>query len=60
MKRPLLESEKNFLKCAFLMLVCSIMFFYMGKTNFGIVCAVIAVVFAVITVVMYVKNDSRK
>jgi hypothetical protein len=60
MKRPLLESEKNFLKCAVLMLICAIAFFCMGKSEFGIGCGVLAVIFAAVGISMYIKDDSGK
>ncbi len=63
MKRPLLETEKNFLKCAVLMLIAGIGLLAMGKNNFGIGTIVLGVVFAICAVVSIIKNkdeDNKK
>lgn len=62
MKRPLLETEKNFLKCAGLMLVAGIGLVMMGENTFGIGTIVLGVVFAICAVVSIVKDkgDEKK
>lgn len=59
MKRPLLESEKNFLKCAFIMLVVGISLIALGKQSGGIICIAIAAVFAVVAIYMIVKENKK-
>ena len=60
MKRPLLETEKNFLKCAGLMLVAGIGLVVMGENSVGIGTIVLGVVFAGCAVVSIVKNKDDK
>ena len=61
MKRPLLETEKNFLVCAGLMLVAGIGLVMMGENAFGIGTIVLGVVFGICAVISIVKNkDNNK
>ena len=60
MKRPLLETEKNFLVCAVLMLIAGIGLIMMGENTFGIGTIVLGVVFAICAVVSIVKNKDDK
>lgn len=60
MKRPLLETEKNFLKCAGLMLVAGIGLVVMGENSIGIGTIVLGVVFAGCAVVSIFKNKDDK
>lgn len=61
MKRPLLETEKNFLVCAGLMLVAGIGLVMMGENAFGIGTIGLGVVFGICAVVSIVKNkDNNK
>ncbi|MBE5933493.1 MAG: hypothetical protein E7263_08755 [Lachnospiraceae bacterium] len=60
MKRPLLETEKNFLVCAGLMLVAGVGLVMMGENSFGIGTIVLGVVFGICTVVSIVKNKDDK
>ncbi len=60
MKRPLLETEKNFLVCAVLMLIAGIGLIAMGENNFGIGTIVLGVVFAICAVVSIFKNKDDK
>jgi len=59
MKRPLLETEKNFLKCAVLMLIAGIGLIMMGKNNFGIGTIAFGVIFAICAVVSIIKNKDE-
>jgi len=56
MKRPLLETEKNFIKCAVMMLLIGIGFFALGKNTFGIGTLLLGVVFGICALVSVVKN----
>lgn len=60
MKRPLLESEKNFIKCAILMVIVGICLMAMGKTTLGIGCIGTGIIFAVIAVMMITKGEGPK
>ncbi len=61
MKRPLLETEKNFLKCAGLMLAAGIGLVVLGENSFGIGSIVLGVVFAICATVSIFKNkDDEK
>lgn len=60
MKRPLLETEKNFLKCALLMLVAGIGLIILGETSFGVGTIILGVVFAICAVVSIVKNKDSE
>lgn len=57
MKRPLLESEKNYIKCAVLMIICGIVFLAMGSGLGGGICISLGVFFAIATVYMYRTTD---
>ena len=60
MKRPLLETEKNLLVCAILMIIAGIGLILMGKNNFGVGCVVVGVAFTVWAIISYVKDDDNK
>lgn len=60
MKRPLLETEKNFFKCAVLMLIAGISLVLMGKNSFGIGTIIFGIIFAICGVVSIVKNKDDK
>lgn len=57
MKRPLLESEKNYLKCAVLIILVGCGLWAMGKQTEAIICIVLGVLFAASAVAMYVTSD---
>lgn len=56
LKRKFTETEKNYLICAVLMIVSGIGLIIMGKNAFGIGCMAIGVIFAVVSIVMYIKG----
>ena len=60
MKRPLLETEKNFLKCGGLMLIAGIGLIAMGENSIGIGIIVLGVVFGICAVVSVVKNKDEE
>ncbi len=60
MKRPLLETEKNFLKCAGLMLIAGIGLFLLGENSIGIGTIALGVVFGICAVVSIVKNKDEE
>ncbi|MBR3598929.1 MAG: hypothetical protein IKL53_03530 [Lachnospiraceae bacterium] len=60
MKRPLLETEKNFLKCALLMLIAGIGLVILGETSFGVGTIILGVVFAICAVVSIFKNKDSE
>lgn len=57
MKRPLLEAEKNYLKCAVLIILVGCGLWAMNNKTAGIICIVIGVLFAATAVVMYITSD---
>ena len=59
MKRPLLETEKNFLQCAVIMLLVGLSMIALGKSTWGIICIVIAVVFVGIAMSMIIKENKN-
>lgn len=59
MKREWNEIEKNMRTCTIMMLVVGISLFLMGKTSGGIICVLIAVVFAAILISMLIKNPGE-
>ncbi|MBQ8318503.1 MAG: hypothetical protein IJX85_09210 [Lachnospiraceae bacterium] len=60
MNRPLLETEKNFLKCALLMLIAGIGLVILGETSFGVGTIILGVVFAICAVVSIFKNKDSE
>lgn len=60
MKRPLLETEKNFLKCAVLMLIAGIGLVILGETSFGVGTIILGIVFAICAVVSIFKNKDSE
>lgn len=60
MNRPLLETEKNFFKCAVLMLIVGIALVVIGENNFGIGTIILGVVFGICGVISIVKNKDDK
>ena len=60
MKRPLLETEKNFLNCGGLMLIAGIGLVMMGKNNIGIGTIALGVVFGICAVVSIIKNKDEE
>ena len=60
MKRPLLVTEKNFLKCGGLMLIAGIGLVMMGKNNIGIGTIALGVVFGICAVVSIIKNKDEE
>ncbi len=57
MKRPLLESEKNYLKCAVLIILVGCGLWAMGKQTEAIICIVLGVLFAASAIAMYLTSD---
>ncbi|MBE5944031.1 MAG: hypothetical protein E7258_03825 [Lachnospiraceae bacterium] len=57
MKRPLLEAEKNYLKCAVLITLVGCGLWAMNNKTAGIICIVIGVLFAATAIVMYMTSD---
>ena len=57
MKRPLLESEKNYITCTAMMTMVGIAMMYLGKNTGGLIILTIAAVFACMTAVMIIKNS---
>ena len=57
------EAEKNYLKCAVLMIAMGIAFAFLDKMKFCIGCIVIGIIFAIIAIYMYVgrmKKDKQE
>ncbi|GEM_PF-2937942 len=59
MKRPMLESEKNFITCGVMMAFVGAGLIAMSKVNPGIICIVIGIGFIITAIYMYKTNDNR-
>ncbi len=60
MKRPLLETEKNFLKCGVFSLIAGIGLVLLGENGIGIGTIALGIVFGVCAVVSIVKNKDEE
>ncbi|MBE5946986.1 MAG: hypothetical protein E7259_08665 [Lachnospiraceae bacterium] len=59
MNKPWSEAEKNFIKCAVLMLIAGISMVVIGESGWGIFSIVAGVAFAIIGVYMHKTRDGE-
>ncbi len=58
--KQLFEAEKNYIKCAILMVIVGIGLIVLGERNMGIGCIVVGITFGVAAVYMIVTNDKER